>query len=214
MRFLGMLACLFLAACGGGGGGYLVPPIEPDPSGIVWSEYRGAVKVPERAGWIKGWVAGPRHAVVASHSNPAPGARIYVIDREEAKVERVIDKVTVLEVDAPIDKTDATLVRFSEPWPATVTINEIADRRPLAWRVTHKDGTHSLRRAAKVPPGVPVLAGQQAERPLLQGSSGLPWFDGRGRVVGQTRKVHYGGSGPDLTDERLRTLIQTLIDEP
>lgn len=215
MKPLIILLALFLAACSSGGKKFYPQPF--NPTGIVQSEYRGAVQVAPGQGYIKGWVPAADKAVVVGHANPAVGARIYVIDKAGTKHDRTITKLEPITLaNGNPARSDTVVATINEPWPDGIAMYQVATARPGVWWVTHADLTRSLRRAPGVSnPAIAELWGDETtgSRPIVPGESGLPWFDFSGYVVSHTTGGNWG-VGPDYAHPDFRPQFIDAIEKP
>jgi len=208
MKLLSILfLSILLASCGGGGSSYYPLPAKPDLSGVVLSEYKGGVQVPEGEGWNKGWVASDDKVVLVEHANPRKGNVIYCIDPEGKKHNRTITEIEFIKSPSGV-RTDTAVATVDSPWPDSIERYEIAEKRPGAWWVTHNGLRLSARNLSPQSIGTEKLIGStgNANNYLVQGESGLPWFNFNGQVVSHTTQIDFG-IGPNYAHPTIRPLL-------
>lgn len=200
------------------------PPVV-DMSGVVWSEWRGKLKVPAREGWIKGFVFSDTGAIVAAHSNPKVGSEIYIEHggyKHTRKITKVIKPVFPSRNPAYTFGGDIAVVTVDRPWPADSARYAIAPNIPDQWWCLNKKGellfrTRGLDKDIFITGKNP--AGDENEKDaeglvpsdLRPGDSGLPWFSitsasgansGVVAVAGFTSRGWHG-EGPSTTHIRM-----------
>ena len=186
--------------------------------------FSGVLKEGNHKGWL--YDSPSRRVIVTcSHTGPAYGRPVVLIDKNGNSITRQIIKVYKIEVSMERDKpltapipqnllnSDTSVCVLDKPVPPEYKAYSLAHKiQDGDWVIAyHQDNTASIAYVA-TNENTAIVSRSSADRPMLQGDSGLPWFSEHGNVMSHTTLTEKG-HGPLYTHPLVRGQLYKYLDE-